>query len=231
MTQLDLIDVGERKHYSRFGLLLAIADKMGYDITYSEGCCEPGYEDKPCVFANWNKKTKYHPATGEGENYTPQYFEIIDDTMPRLAKLFKKLGYSVEWEDEWAVCSNCGKAFRTSPDSYSWKPYYAIICECCILCAYCIKDNPTDYLDDIKSNPNKCLTFDIDLSEYGYEQYNENSYESGWHPGQNDDPKEIAKELKEKGITDFVFVQDEQSQFYIGFSVWIKKGDSNEENT
>jgi len=66
------------------------------------------------------------------------------------------------------------------------------------------------------------LTFGIPLGEYGYSAYN-SGYESGFHPGQNADPKKIAKELREKGITDFIFVMDDVNQFDCEFSVWIKQ--------
>ena len=70
---------------------------MGYATEYAE----PGY-DKPkkgILFANWN-------------------------TLPRdLDTILEKLGYAIEWSDEWEVCE-CMKAFRLVADSFCWEPAY-----------------------------------------------------------------------------------------------------------
>ena len=212
-TQLDLMEVERKPSRSRLELLLAIAEKGGYSITYACGCCEPGYDDKEVVLANWNSKTRYDKEANRCVE--------IDDTMPRLAKIFEKLGYAVEWEDEWSTCEDCGKVFRTSPDSYSWTPHYAFIGECCLVCGDCIKDNPADYLESLSGDYNKAETLGIDLSEHGYVKRPGN-YQSGWY-GREDKPADIAKKLKKEGVTDFIFTLDSQGQFALDFSVWVKE--------
>ena len=64
------------------------------------GCAEPGYDDKPVLLANWN--------------HVPN---VVFDRL-------EALGYACEWYDAWATCSECGKAVRTSPNSYSWQKAY-----------------------------------------------------------------------------------------------------------
>jgi hypothetical protein len=210
-VQAELFDVGHRT-MSRVELLCRIAERMGYCINFANGIVEPGYNDKPTVFGNWNSRTKYNPDTG--------VHQTLDETMPRLAKLFEKLGYEVGWEDEWGICDDCGKAIRMSPDSYSWKPYYWLS-DGGIVCGDCVKSDPTDYLEFLRGNDRHCLSFDIDLTEYGYSLY-KGDYEAGFHPGQNADPRKIAIELRQRGIMDFIFVLDSTGQFDISFSVWVK---------
>jgi hypothetical protein len=60
----------------------------------------------------------------------------------------------------------------------------------------------------------------IDPEDYGYVKQSDR-YENGWHPGQNDDPKAIAKALREKGYRRFLFQVDNVGQFDLRFSVYI----------
>ena len=210
-TQLELLDT-ERKTRSRVQWLLAIADKRNIDITLASGCCEPGYDDKPVVLANWNSKKRYDRETN--------YFVTTDDTAPRLAKLFEKLGYETEWEDEWIACEECGKVFRCSPDSYSWQQYGRVSDFGC-LCGDCVKSDPSDYLTHLSGNHSVADTLGIDLEANGYVLHHD-GYEAGWYDGQNDDPRTIANKLIAAGITNFIFSIDYTSQFQVGFSVWVK---------
>lgn len=48
--------------------------------------------------------------------------------LPRgLDRILERAGYTVEWSDEWATCTDCNRAVRTEPDSYYWEPGYAIV--------------------------------------------------------------------------------------------------------
>jgi hypothetical protein len=211
MVQTELFDVGERVHLSRIELLIAIAEKYGHDIQTAVGCCEPGYDDKPVAMSNWN----------DDSHYVDGNRVVNNDVMPRLSELFEKLGYSVEWEDEWSTCEDCGKVFRTQPDSYSWKPSYAAIGDCSLACHNCIRNAPSDYVEGLNGNPDVCDTIGIDLEQFGYELF-QDGYESGWY-GIEDKPVKIAKELERKGIRDYIFVLDGNEQFRSCFSVWVKK--------
>lgn len=177
------------------------------NMQYAADYAEPGYStpEKGILFANWNR----FPS--------------------KATDLLERAGYAIEWSDEWSLCDDCGKAVRTSPDSYSWSNSYAIVGECSIVCLDCLADNPSDYLEELSGNENSCLTESlarrIDLTDYGYRRFNDDEYESGWHPGQTDDPKAIAKQLRSQGIDDFIFVQTEQSQFYIKFAVYVKEAE------
>ena len=214
MTQLLLGDITPALPQTRISRLLDIAEKMGYNISFTEGCVEPGYDDKPVALADWNDRTEYNRKTGVSK--------VTDSTMPRLAKLFEKLGFEIEWEDEWSVCQGCQKAVRTKTRGPSWKPYFWVDGQNCeLLCGDCVKDDPADYLELLSGNPKQCLQLDIDLVKHGYKLHS-GDYESGLYPGQNDNPKIIAEELAKEGIADYIFVLDSKGQFGIGFSVWVK---------
>ena len=211
--QLDLIEVNRYSH-NRLELLLDIAEKQGLDIQTIEGCVEPDYPDKPLVLADWNDIKTYKPGTREviSRNTTPS----------RLAVLFEKLGYEVEWDDEWTTCGSCQKAVRCQPNSYSWTQYfYQDDCE--IYCFGCVADDPEEYIEYLNSNPKTCCMLDaLNLTKYGYELHSKD-YENGWHSGQNADPVEIAAQLGKEGIADFIFKLDGKGQFGINFSVWVKR--------
>lgn len=167
-------------------------------IDRAEGYSEPGYDDprKGVLLANWNQ----YPG--------------------RLIDLLEKQGYAIEWSDEWATCDDCGKLVRTSANSYDWQPSYTLVDDCSVVCKDCI--DAEDYLKSIENNPQVCNVFaHIDPADYGYEKYN-GTYESGWHPGQTDDPKAIYAMLREKGYTRVLFTLKENSQFYSTFTAWTK---------
>ena len=85
------------------------------DMSYSSEYAEPGYTQpkKGILFSDWN--------------YLPR----------GIGDLLSRMGYELEWEDEWTTCSDCGKALRTSADSYSWQPSYFLMYECEMYCKEC----------------------------------------------------------------------------------------------
>ena len=228
--------IKNRKAWDRANKALEIAQKMASgkdihwsvlsrleDISFANEYAEPGYKTEVgIVFGNWN-------TVGEYDKIKKERIDLPIGNLPkRLAKIFERLGFEVEWSDEWSTCYDCGKAFRTSGDSYFWKPSYAILHECDLLCKDCIEESPDDYIEELTNDPKRCMTFDIDLSKFGFELYNEKSYESGWHPDQTDSPEKVWKELRTKGF-DVIFVLDENSQFYSTWSAWVKKLESDDD--
>jgi hypothetical protein len=92
---------------------------LGYAIDYAE----PGYT-KPArgiLFADWNKFPK------------------------RFDSLLEKLGFAVEWNDEWTIC-DCQKAYRTSADSFCWEPSFKTVDgeEMCLDCAKTLEPEPEE---------------------------------------------------------------------------------------
>lgn len=167
------------------------------DIQYSHEYAEPGYTQpkRGILFGNWN------------------YFAGGLDT------ILERAGYQMEWEDEWSTCSDCGKAFRTSPDSYSWQPSYFLINDCELLCRDCV--NMEEYLETLEDNPRKALNDHVDPAEFGYRKL-AGDFESGLHTHMTDNPKTIYAELHAAGHKRLLFNIDASSQFYTTFSIWEK---------
>ena len=156
-------------------------------VICAEGYAEPGYDDPKSgiiAFGNWNAVTRY-----DG-----QKFQTIDDAPARLAKLLERLGVELEWADEWTCCDGCGKAVRTKPNSYSWRPSY--IDDGCgtLICGDCVRADPAEYLRSLEGRSDTCLTADIDLGECGYVLV-EGGFEHGLYGGQTADPQLIAEAL------------------------------------
>jgi hypothetical protein len=166
---------------------------MGWSNEYAE----PGYSDpkKGILFANWNK------FSGD------------------VTRLLENYGYEIEWSDEWSTCQECGKAIRMSPDSYGWQPSYFIMNDCELFCTACCPME--EYLESLEDNPRTALNDHIDPADYGYEKL-EGDFENGFHPGQNDNTKEIYKRLHDQGHKRLLFNIDGVGQFDISFSIWKK---------
>ncbi len=194
--------------YDHTQLLLDIAEKQGQYITLTE-YSEPGYNGKVAL-SNWNSQRSNSGLT-------------VNNTMPRLAKLFEKLGYSVGWEDEYVLCDDCGKAVRCSPDCYSWKQsYWQDTEDGSTQCQECMLNDSSNYINYLEGNELTAMTMNLDLENEGYIQLGE-QFENGLYGGQSDDPNVIAESLRKKGITRFIFSLDSTGQFDISFSVWIHK--------
>jgi|SRR5215469_1199077 len=187
------------------------------EVQWHEDYAEPGYScgKHGVVTGNWNNIDEYDPATKTRRD--------ISDIPERLSRVLEKLGVEIEWSDEWTSCSGCYKIVRTSGDSYSWQPSY-VYGDGEIYCHDCISDDPDSHLESLEDNPDTCNTIeDIDPADYGYVKVNEDSYETGWHPGQTDSPHQIAKDLRAKKVYRFLFNLDENSQFYSRWSVYVHK--------
>lgn len=178
----------------------AWADEHNEQVEYASAYGEPGYAcEKGVVLANWN------------------------NVPGGLANALEREGYECEWYDEWVIDYSYDKAWRTSPDSYSWT------------CAVQYDDDgelmtPDDDVSrwiewaqcECPDETPRALPAFIargDIEAAGWKLYRDD-YESGFHPGQTDNPKEITKELMQ--FHDKVLFQHtENSQFYSKFAVYV----------
>lgn len=160
---------------------------------------EPGYMDTPrgVILADWNR-------------------------IPRgLGDWLEKCGFSLEWSDEWT--EHAGKAYRTSPDSYGWRSSLLLADNG----EYISEDDGPDCAIEecaIHDNgqPIKALPYWIsesDLASTGYMLFR-GDLESGFHPGQTDDPATIAREALRQGAESIVFRVTNKGQFDIHFQCW-----------
>lgn len=167
-----------------------------YPVEFCEKYGEPGYTDPEAgiFFADWNH------------------------TEREFGDFLEEMGFAIEWCDEWTVHDD--KAYRTSGNSWFWEPQL-----------FCTEDGyigPEDgievWIEAMKDAPDRCLPSRIteaELIEAGWVKHN-GTYESGWHPGQNDDPKKIYDALiKRKDVESVIFRKEENSQFYIQFEAYI----------
>ena len=151
-----------------------------------------------------------------------------DNVSRTIADYLEDNGFSLEWYNEWAIDYSSSKAYRTSANSYSWKPYYiqndwtngettggdGIESDENLAAEYV-----TDYL---MNNSDAANLFDIDavLEKLNFQEYPE-IFESGYFEGMNDNPDKIGSELEKAGF-DFVFGNLKTSQFYSTFSVYTR---------
>jgi len=179
-----------------------ILEKHG---AYPEWCAEygePGYDtpEHGIWFANWNNVPRF------------------------VGDWLESHGYATEWSDEWIISYETNKAYRSSPDSYGWKQSYVMLDGDFIIGRDEVEsgDQIDAYIDYLLDNPKRADTFDVDWTKYGFIKLND-EYESGFHPGQTDDPKAILKEAREQYPNgEFIFSIDDVGQFDMNFSLWMR---------
>lgn len=208
------------------------------DWQYCGSYGEPGYQDSTTtavVLGNYWCKCGNHPHTGQPKGYSyPEGTVIKAEDLhdlgshhPRVWAAAEAAGVQFEWSDEWIIDYDNDKAYRTSPDSYSWKQSY--------------RHHGGDIItpdDDIETWIEYCLDADdggsarclprhiyngADLEAAGFVKWN-GQYESGWHQGMDADPNAITAQIKaQHPDDDIVFMLDEASQFYITFSAYHRE--------
>lgn len=187
--------------------LARIIEKLccDHDAQYCGKYGEPGYLDPTggVILANWN------------------------DVDRVTCRVLETAGYEMEWSDEWTIDYNNDKAYRTSPDSYGWRPSAVLAPE---WCEYLFPDDGASCAIDAFASDTAATVSavpfwvtDADLRAAGFKLYGRD-YESGFHPGQNDDPSDIARVLlAPNGLARRVVGRvDDSGQFDCRFSVWYE---------
>lgn len=130
--------------------------------------------------------------------------------------------FDICFSDEYNSCSGCGKLIKTSPSYYGDLPEY-LYTDCEILCSDCYTDD--DVIDLYMNDADKAVNprqLKKSLEKHGFTCYRDN-LESGFHPGQTDNPHKISKELeKEIPGAEWIFCIDGAGQFDIHFSLWYR---------
>jgi hypothetical protein len=118
---------------------------------------------------------------------------------PRLFARAERAGVELEWFDEWIIDYEADKAWRTSPDSYGWQSSVLFTEYGDILTP---DSDPADIIEYALSGDNRAISSRFlsidDLAAMGFERWpdDDTSFESGWHPGQTDDPTVIADRIR-----------------------------------
>lgn len=142
---------------------------------------------------------------------------------PQTFERLESQGVIFEWYDEWIIDSEHDKAYRQSEDSYSWRPSFVVTDHGDML-------TPDDSIDEwiawaTDGDEPRCIPSHIydggDLESAGFTKWN-GTFENGWYPGQDDDPKAITTEIRKwhTDDTEVVFTLDDKGQFDIQFSAY-----------
>jgi hypothetical protein len=168
----------------------------------------------------------YYSNSEEGELLTANWNDLDQDKYDQLEDILKRFDIELDWDDEWDRCYECGKGVRISPTHYGWRPEFVVDCEGYRVCKECFEKDPEEYIEFYKENTNAAFhSWAIPtLEKLGYKE-SDNTYETGFHPGQTDDPENIRHMLLSAGIYDFVFVVKSVGQFDVNWTVFIKEGD------
>lgn len=194
-------------------LLEFTEEKTRRNFEFCADYAEPGYSqpESGIVFGNWN------PVCGFSVPKETQR----RDPVSKLARILEKLGFELEWEDEWSTCSDCGKAVRTQPDSYSWTSSFRILNECELICLECLSKDVPSYLESIEDNSRQACPPEFHPEEHGYTKHN-GTFETGFHPGQDADPAKILKALHAEGKRHVVFRIKSKGQFDLDWEAYWK---------
>jgi hypothetical protein len=176
-----------------------------------QGFSEPGYSGDVWVTGNWNPARFNREVPLTNEESLPE----------RLGNALDKQGVEILWLDEWADCHSCFKAVRTQPDSYSWTPSYYSTEDGELFCHECSEF--FDIEEKAVNNSNYAVPSFFDLEEEGFELYNAESYQAGWHEGQDADPAAILKEALKAGWDEVVFYFKGKGQFDMDFDAYVRK--------
>jgi hypothetical protein len=195
----------------------AIFEAMGdTDIDFTAEYAEPGYSvgkgKKGIYFANWNDDSSDLRDLRKGlpEKWQKKTDKEIVAEIEKYAE--------IEWSDEWATCDDCGKAVRTGPNGWGWKPSYLIgDGECtCLEC--------TDFAAHLAqhvNDPQKAWVYEERyVLEAGFEEISEESFHVGICES-SEDPKAIFDRLKGR-YKEIIFFIDQVEQFGMNVKVYFK---------
>jgi hypothetical protein len=192
--------------------MLSDMENLGHDFQTAQAYGERGYSlpdgKVAIVFANWNN--------------VPQ---PLADEIESIAEC--------EWSDEWIVAYETGMAYRTSPDSYGWKPYFYITESGDVIGGDEIESDESlaaDYIATLVNNPRAVNLFDrLDLAAHGFAQVNRETYQTGFHSGMDDNPRVILAAAQATQPGEYVFSGIGNSQFYCEYDLWFRPYASEEE--
>ena len=179
--------------FNYFTIANAYAENHNQEFYTATAYGEPGYDEpeKGILLSNWNN----WPSS--------------------LMKRMKTAGFNLEWSDEWIVHHD--RAYRCSPDCYSWEPSY-IIWEGEVIT---IHDDPEEWYDCLSiDDPVQPLIQPIPshlprLSHWKYIE--EPEYELGFHVNEEQDLLRAIEQLLEEKAEKVAVVRSESSQVYSRF--------------
>jgi hypothetical protein len=167
---------------------------------------QPGWDnEKQVIVANWN------------------------DVPDKLTRMIEDQ-FEIDWDDESTSCIGCYQHIHLAPGYYGDLGRHAFIDGEGYICKDCFMeddDNLEEFISysDDKATERACLPWMKPMIERaGFILFNDDEYESGFHPGQTDDPSKVKKWIYElHGSVPVVFMITGAGQFDINFNAYYKK--------
>lgn len=233
MSHLDGYDIISNKY---FKYIDENYDKFNGDARFYEASkslqADENDNEKFLIVDNWNFIRELNEWLND--NYSK---ELYEETGYELPKDISDKRYFTEWldylthemwgfADEYSVCDCCNKAFKTSPDSYSWVADYWVG-DGFIFCGDCVRENEDysrEYLESLENNPHAANTILLDdqIKEAGYKRIIPEC-EYGWY-GKQDDPEAILDGVMRNNKDGrYLFSITRCGQFFINFDMWEKE--------
>lgn len=188
----------------------ALGWKGYFDLDYAMAYGEPGYTDpaRGVLLANWNN---------------------VPDHVQRA---LERRGFELEWSDEWIIDHDSSKVYRTQPDCYSWTPSFILNdwTNGEVIPHDSIREDASlraDYIENLLLNDSShCDVIGLDFTQDGFTKWDE-SFETGFHPGQTDSPDKVLARIQEaRPDVDVIFQLDGKGQFDVHWSAWIRPRDA-----
>ncbi len=162
--------------------------------------------------------------TGSGPSYSDEQWTIVIDTYKdwynRLYELCERKDVDLRYSDE-IIFDEQGRAHEINPGYHGQVKTWTLINECEVLAEDEVDDCFDEYVEWLEDNSNSADQWSTDFTPAGYVKH-DGQYESGFHPGQTDNPETIQRELL-KTFDHVIWSIDNTGQFDIGFSAWVKK--------
>ena len=170
--------------YNTIEALAAKSGEQYWDTAAEYG--EPGYGDATLVVLGsyWCRCGRTDVGRGGSMHDMQEHYPLI------WAKLEEE-GVQFEWHDEWIVDHETGKAYRTSPDSYGWKPSIMFTERGDLVTPDDDIETIVDHADTTGAVLNTNFVTKESLVDAGFVPFSTDN-ETGWHPGQHDDPRQVA---------------------------------------
>lgn len=206
------------------------------------------YDERPYVFVifdGWEDARKFVCAVNDlvingdlpnPDGVTLNVNDINDIDIENALELLLGVERSLTWDmwgfgDEYTFCDECNRPITLVPRHYGDTPQYGVIDDG-IYCGECIINDDVlqeGYIESVVNNPNKISVIrGLDLAKHGFKLL-KSDLESGFHPGQNDDPN-TEYEIASKKYKDVIFVLEDKGQFDIRWSIWVREEKKKGEN-
>lgn len=201
-------------------VLQAIAAKYsnGDPWDYAGQYGEPGYDASLVVLGNYWCRCEANDG---------QLHDIVGYHYPAIQARLEEDDVQLEWCDEWMVDYDNDKAYRTTGDSYGWQPSAIITDDGELLTP---DDDVEEWIAWAQNTPTRAIPSYVygaqTLQDAGFVRHN-GTYENGFHPGQDDDPKAIAAAIEQAHgpYADIVFLINSNGQFDTRFSAYYRPDD------